>query len=76
MTYSTFQAQGDVPAGEVLAFDGTRNIPNGVYYGTVHTSFWVDAPFVVQNATLSDTVPDPLDPTKQIPNPKKFYKGV
>lgn len=76
MTYITYQAQSVIPSNEQLAFDGTRNIPNGVYSGIVHTAFWCDAPTVVQNALLPDTIPDPTDPTKQIPNPAKFYKAV
>ena len=70
MTYSTYQAQSGIPANERLILDMTRNIPNGVYYGMIHTDFWCDAPTVVENAKLPDE--DPIG----TPNPKKFFKGV
>jgi hypothetical protein len=76
MTYITYQAQSGIPKDEGLVLDMTKNVPNGVYSGIVHTAFWCDAPTVVQNALLPDTIPDPTDPTKQIPNPAKFYKAV
>ena len=76
MSYITYQQIQEVPKGESLTQDMTKNVPIGIYFASLHTKHWWACNVVETNALLPDTIPDPKDPTKQIPNPDKLFKGV